>query len=192
MLQSFHDFHGLSLDSLHVSHHVPVSLVLGNPEEEPVLRVCPCECWIEGKDCLTELTGNTKAALDAVGLLCHEVALLAHGQLVVHHNPRSFLQLGGPSTQWYTFLLICKKLYSSLLNFRRFLSGSPACSGPSGWQHNPLLEQALFPVLYDLLTVPSSRSLMEMSDSTGPSICPCGTPLVNGLPGPDHSVRFRV
>lgn len=63
----------------------------------------------------------------------------SHSTWCPSRTPRSLsgFSPGSPSTSWCLglFLLRCKTLAFLLLTFRRF----PACGGPCGQQHNPLV-----------------------------------------------------
>ena len=105
VLQSLHRPCGPLLDTLQYVH---VSLEPGSPELGPALQLWPHQCWVVGKDHLPWPADNTpNSALDAIGILCHEGALLAYGQLVVQQDPMVLLcravfqPLAHHSTYWY-------------------------------------------------------------------------------------------
>ena len=67
MLESLNYLCGPLLDSL---YRMNVSLVLGSPELDTILRVWPHQCWAEWKDCLSQSASYTtpNAAQDTICL----------------------------------------------------------------------------------------------------------------------------
>lgn len=89
------------------------------------------QCWAERRDHLPQAAGEThpNRPKEAVVLLCHRGALLAHGPLAVHHNPKVLLSelLSIPLAQnlyWCMSLFLCRgrSLYFPLFNSMRCLS----------------------------------------------------------------------
>lgn len=71
-----------------------VSLLLGTPNLDPEFHMWPHQCYIEGKDHLSQPDGNTlphTQQQDAVGHLCHK-PLLAHVQLASTRTSTSLFE----------------------------------------------------------------------------------------------------
>lgn len=76
-------------DSFQYTH---VSCILGSPVLNPVLQRCLSSAeqkWRITALILLKMLTILNAAHDITGLFCHQSALLAHGQLVVHPDQRS-------------------------------------------------------------------------------------------------------
>ena len=148
------------------------------------------------RDHLPPPMGNTlpKAAQDAAGLLYHNNALPAHGQLLVHQDQgllcrTAFWSLGPQPVlvqgliprypQMQDLAFPCVELDEIPL--------CPACQGPSPWQHNPLTHQPFlrgFFIIYKLAMgalCPTIQVINEDVEHTGTSTGPWGMPLLTGL-----------
>jgi len=110
-----------------------------------LLQVWPHLCRVGGKEHLLQPSGSNppNAAQDATCVLCHQGALLAYVQLGLHQDPHPFLQ-SCFSARWppactgeWVFCLPGAGLCASpcCTSWGSSQSISPACWGPSGWQH---------------------------------------------------------
>ena len=114
------------------------------------------------KDHLSQHGGNTvpNAAWDAVDVLCCEGTLLAHVQLLMHQGcARPVLQSCFSSmplacTSAWNYACPDAGLHISLCrtSWGSNWSISPACWGPSEWQHNHLVYQQ-FPLVFHPLRI---------------------------------------
>lgn len=132
-------------------------LYTGSPaaEKAPQIRLISVE-WREKITSSTAVSSLPNAAQDASCHLCHEGTLLAHIQLGVHqdtqgpplHSCFSTGQLSACSGAWG-----CSFPRTGLCTSTCWAARgscwpiSSACPGPSGYQHNPLAYQPLFPSL---------------------------------------------
>ncbi|XP_068788224.1 uncharacterized protein [Struthio camelus] len=192
MLQPPNHLGSPPLDSLQQCH---VPLVLGSPELDTVLQVR-----------LHQERGRI-TSLDLLPTLClmHPrrplafLATRAHCCLMLHllstGTPRSFFMellssRSTPSLYWCMglFLPRCRTLHLPLLNFRRVLSAqlsslsrSLGMAAQSSGVSAPPPSSVSAANLLRVHSVPSSRSLMNTLNKSGPRTDPWGTPLATGL-----------
>jgi len=107
--------------------YVHMFLVLRSPELDTALDVCLHQCSAERE---VTLPAFPNVAGDAVGHLCLEGALLAHGQLVVHQDSiNPFLKKESPHSICF---ILCFNL-TQLFSHRLFISSCSVTllAGPS-------------------------------------------------------------
>lgn len=151
-----------------------ISPLFWEAQPQPQNSQCASPVLSRGKDHLPRPAGSalSNAAQEAVCLLCHEVTLLAHGQLVIHQDPKvllskSVLHLVSPQSIWVpgAAVLHMQDLTQLFEKFMRSLSAhfsSLLSLHPSGWAAWPSDLSATLPKLHHQqtcwgYTAPSSR-----------------------------------
>ena len=166
--------HGPPLESLQYVH---VFLVPENPELDTTFQVWPHQWWTEGKDPFFWPAGNSfpNVAQDAVCLFCCKGTLLAHVELV-YWDPQVF-SAELLSSQLIPGLCWCRGLFLPRYRILHFSVELDEITVGSFLQpvevplncsvsNTPLsFTSSAKPLTMD--SVPSSRSLMKMLNSTG-------------------------
>ncbi|KAK4826427.1 hypothetical protein QYF61_008960 [Mycteria americana] len=192
VLQTLHQLHCPSLDTL---QHLNVSLVVRGPKPNTVVEVQPHQCRVQRNKCFLSPAGQaiSDTNQDAIGLLGHLSTLLAHIQAAVNQHlqvllcwavfqplfPKSVALHGVVVAQVQDLALSLVEPHTtgpSLSSLSRSLCRAFLPSSRSTLPHNLVSSASLLRVHL----IPSSRSLIKISNKTGPKTEPWGTPLVTG------------
>ena len=129
-----------------------MSLVLGSPELNTAFQVWPYWCWVERVDHLPQPASNTPPC--AAWILLAFLATSSHCCWLIFNLMSTqvlLCQAGQPLA--CTGAWGCSSPGAGLCISPCWTSwdscqpSSPACWGPSGWQHNPLVYRPSFPGL---------------------------------------------
>ena len=150
MLQSLNHLSGTTLTPSQFFH---VYLVLRDPEPDTVPSVRPHQQWEEGKDHLFTCFSNTlsNAVKNTISLPSGNITLLIPFSLISPRTLRSFLSelLSSGVASKHVLVLVVELHVDVLVELHEVLGSPffPAYQSPSGWQHRPLVNQPLLPVL---------------------------------------------
>ncbi|KAK4829020.1 hypothetical protein QYF61_001795 [Mycteria americana] len=177
--KTFHQLRCASLDTL---QHLHVFLVVRGPKLNTAFEVRPHQCPVQGHDHFPSPAGHTipDTSQDAIGFLGHLGTLLAHIQLAVDQHPQPVALHGVVVTQVQDLALGLIEPHTSGLGPSIQPLQIPLQSLPTLQQINTPTQLGVICNLRRVHSMPSSRSLMNMLNTTGPSTEPWGTPLVSG------------